>query len=84
MLTTDKLRSVLILGKFIKYDFKLTKQYFTGNLAQNWILSALLKQGFPLKETAFGDNVDEKDWMYFYAGDWISSEAHGSMDDDTI
>jgi len=53
-------------------------------LAQNWILSALLKQGFPLKETAFGDNVDEKDWMYFYAGDWISSEAHGSMDDDTI
>ncbi|CAL1184866.1 unnamed protein product [Candida parapsilosis] len=63
MLTTDKLRSVLILGKFT---------------------NALLKQGFPLKETAFGDNVDEKDWMYFYAGDWISSEAHGSMDDDTI
>ncbi|KAG5417552.1 hypothetical protein I9W82_005188 [Candida metapsilosis] len=83
ILTTDELRSGMLLSHLTDFNFHTSKYKFTGNLEEDWILNHLLKWGYELEEAAFGGD-DWYDWSDFDHEDWYSSDVYYCMSKETI
>jgi len=82
VLTTDELRSGMLLSHFTAYNFHTAKYKFTGDLQEDWILNALLKWNFPLEVALTKDF--EKEWCNFLPGSYAASEAFFGIDSSTV
>lgn len=82
VLTTDELRSGMLLSRLTEYNFETAKYNFTGNLQEDWILNVLLKWDYPL-EVALAEKFED-DWYDFNHEDWAACEAYYCIGSSTI